>query len=541
MKIASPVIIHIGKILAFLAVPLFVYLFIVNSSLIVIGPAVTQYVPSDEETNFLTALSVYRGEGLYQNFSISYPPGRFLAQALFFRLTAPTIVSARIYMNLFAPLLFPTLLFFLAYRLLRILKLQFVPAYLLGWLTLLFDLTIVHSAQEVHILIASFLLVLLSIVPARQFFLGLLLGLIFLFRFEAGIIVTLSLLLTYRSLPSRHSTLGFSLVWLPVLLNLILHGTLSNFLYDTVILGLITQPRVMGQAIPPNALWYVFLSSLIALSGFALALATNHSKPLRVVAGVALLSYVSALGRSDEGHLWYALLWLPLLVSYGLTQLGRLRPLSTIFIGIALFLACYLIIIVKSPAFFLIFGSLSLICASRLARFSREIALAGLIVSLLVFHSFQYFTLRFQLPRYVGALAHPWTQITASDSIGGLDFPLSTLTTLSQIKSNITGVDPQLFIFPENTIYYEYFNLPRPTRYTYLTGERTAHTESQIISDLSSTANLYLLVFPAKAQERGGGVWEWIKTHTKIIYLTTYDNVPVQLRFRQMDQNLSLE
>lgn len=530
MKAIKPVIIHIFQILAFLAVPLLVYLFIVNSSLASIGSEVTHYIPSDEETNFLTAMSVYRGEGLYKNFSISYPPGRFIAQALFFRLTAPTVVSARIYMNLFAPLLFPTLLFFLTYRIIRILRLQFVPAYLLGWLALLLDLTLVHSAQEVHVLIAAFGLILLSSLRWRQFFLGLFLGLIFLFRFEAGIIVTLSLALAYRHLPTKQSIFGFLVVWLPVIINLLVYGTLFNFFYDTIILGLITQPRAMGQAIPPNDLWYVFLSTLIAVIGLSLSLAANHSKPFRVVAGVALLSYVSALGRSDEGHLWYALLWLPLLVSYALTRLGRVRIFLTLFIGIILFSISYLIIIVKSPAFFLLVASLSLIVAGRFARFSREIALAGIVTSLLVFHSFAYFTLRFQIPRYSGSLVHPWTQAASGGSIGGLDFPASTLSTLAQIKSNIVGIDPQLFIFPENTIYYEYFGLPRPTRYTYLIGERTAKTESDIIRDLESTPNLYILTFPDKARQRGGDVWEWIKQHTRVLYTNSIQFSPIELR-----------
>ncbi|MFH2019400.1 MAG: hypothetical protein ABII80_02205, partial [bacterium] len=254
MKAISNKIFPIIKILAFLAVPLFVYLFIVNSSMAVIGTGIETYVASDEETNFLTSLSVYRKEGLYKNFSISYPPGRFIAQALYFRLTSPTIVSARVYMNLFAPLLFPTLLFFLTYRLLRVLKLKFIPAYLLGWLALLFDLTLVHSAQEVHVIIAAFCLVLLSRFRARQLILGVLLGIIFLFRFEAGIIVTLSLLISHRTFPSFRAITGFSLIWLPVLLNLLFSRTLGNFFYDTIILGLLTQPRVMGQSIPDNAL-----------------------------------------------------------------------------------------------------------------------------------------------------------------------------------------------------------------------------------------------------------------------------------------------
>jgi len=528
MKIAKDKIIAIGKILSFLLVPLFVYLFIVNSSLTAVGPAVGVYVPSDEETNYLTALSVYRGEPLYQNFSISYPPGRFLAQALFFHLTTPSVISARIYMNLFAPLLFPTLLFFLTYRVLRVLKLTFFPAYLLGSLALLMDLTLVHSAQEVHALIAAFGLVLLSRFRPRQLVLGIFLGLIFLFRFEAGIIVSLALLCSYRCLPSRLSLLSFSLVWLPILFHLIFHGTIINFLYDTIILGLLTQPRVMGQAIPPNDLWYVFLSSLVLLFGLALSLWQHEEKPLRAIAGIALLSYVTALGRSDEGHLWYGLIWLPLLISYGVTQFSRPR-LSALLFGLAVTLFPFFLISVKSPAIFLLATAMLLALPWRFPRFSPHLAWGGIICALLIFHSFRYFSLRFQIPRYAGIIAHPWTQVPANNSIGGLNFPDPILTSLAEIKTHITGPDPYLFIFPENTLYYEYFHLPRPTRYLYLIGERTSRTEAEIIRDLSNTPNLYVLVFPEKALARGGDLWTWIQDNTNLLYSTTLQNKPVEL------------
>jgi len=528
MKIAKDKIIAIGKILSFLLVPLFVYLFIVNSSLTAVGPTVGVYVPSDEETNYLTALSVYRGEPLYQNFSISYPPGRFLAEALFFRLTAPTVISARIYMNLFAPLLFPTLLFFLTYRVLRKLQLTFFPAYLLGWFTLLLDLTLVHSAQEVHALIAAFMLILLFRFRARHLILGILLGLILLFRFEAGIIVTLAAFLAYRSLPSKLSLFGFALVWLPILVHLTFAGTLTNFLYDTVILGLLTQPKVMGQAIPPNDLWYVFLSSLVLLFGLALSLWQHEEKPLRAIAGIALLSYVTALGRSDEGHLWYGLIWLPLLISYGLIYITRPR-LTALLFGLGILLLCFFLISVKSPAVFLLLVAFLLWLPFRFPHFSHHLAWGGIICALLVFHSFRYFTLRFQLPRYTGSLAHPWTQISSQESIGGLGFPAPILTSLAEAKTYITGPDPSLFIFPENTLYYEYFHLPRPTRYLYLIGERTSRTEAEIIRDLSNTPNLYVLVFPEKALARGGDLWTWIQDNTNLLYSTTLQNKPVEL------------
>lgn len=530
MKLNKPAVIHILKILSFLLVPLFVYLCIVNSSIAAINPSVTNYAPSDEETNYLTALSVYRGEGLYQNFSISYPPGRFLAQALFFRLTGPTVISARIYMNLFAPLLFPTLLFLLTFILLRRLMLQFIPAYLLSWFAALLDITLVHSEQEVHVVMAAFLLVLISKLLLRDFLLGLLLGLIFLFRFEAGIIVTLSLLLSYRSLPKRQAIYGSLLVWAPVIINLLLHASLFNFLYDTLVLGLITQPRTMGQAIPPNALWFVFLSSLILVFSFSLSLWQRGDKHLKVIASVALLSFISALGRSDEGHLWYALLWLPLLISYAIAQLGRTRLLPTIYSGIVLYLASYLVITVKSPGIFLFIGSLALIIASRFAKYSRELIVGGLIAALLSFHSYKYFTLRLQIPHFVGSIASPWSYPISKDSIGGLNFPDSTLNTLAELKSHITGPNPSLFIFPENTIYYEYFDLPRPTRYLYLTGERTAYTESTIIADLESSPNLYILVFPDKAEQRGGEVWSWIEQHSRVVSRSSLQNNPIELR-----------
>ncbi|MFH2019007.1 MAG: hypothetical protein ABII80_00075, partial [bacterium] len=418
--------------------------------------------------------------------------------------------------------------------LLRVLKLKFIPAYLLGWLALLFDLTLVHSAQEVHVIIAAFCLVLLSRFRVRQLILGVLLGLIFLFRFEAGIIVTLSLLLSYRVLPPLRAIIGFSLVWLPVLLNLLFSRTLGNFLYDTIILGLLTQPRVMGQSIPDNALWLVFLATLLVLLAFSISLWQKGNKSLKVVAAISLLSYVTALGRSDEGHLWYALLWLPLVVSYALTifnlkVLRKIHFLPLLISGIFLFGLSYLIITIKQPSFFLVVVTLILFLSSRFRSYYREIALAGLFVALLVFHSFRYFTLRFQLPRYAGSFASPWTYSPSDNSIGGLIFPESTLATLSNLKSQISGTNPTLFIFPENTIYYEYFNLPRPTRYTYLIGERTARTETNIINDLEASPNLYILVFPEKAPQRGGDIWDWIQSNSEDIYSAPYQDTTVSL------------
>lgn len=501
--------IRIGKILAFLIVPLFVYLAIVNPSLSVITPVVEVYTPSDEETNYLTALSVYRGEGLYKNFSISYPPGRFIAQALYFRLTEPTVVSSRIYMNLFSPLLFPTLLFFLTYRL--------AGSYFLAWLALILDLTLVHSAQEVHVLIAAFLLVLLSKLKLKNYFLGLLLGLVFLFRLEAGIIVTLSLVLAYRTLPKCSAVLGFATIWIPVFANLIYHSSLTNFFYDTIVLGLITQPRVMGQAIPNNALWAVFLSTLIAILSFSLSLWQKGDKRIKVVAAVSLLSYVSALGRSDEGHLWYALLFLPLVFIVAITSLGKFRSGVALFLGVVLFSVSYLIITIKSPPFFLFIASILLLGSHYFRRYYKETIIGGALASLLVFHSLSYLSLRLQVPRFVPKLASPWRLSSSATSIGGLDFPADTLKDLASLKSRIEGGDPELFIFPDHTLYYEYFAIPRPTRYFYLSGERTLETEREIIASLSASENLYILVFPEKASDRGGEIWDWIKGNTRII------------------------
>ncbi|GEM_PF-2870034 len=532
-------------------VPIFIFLLVVNSSLTSIGRELENYAPSDEETNFLASLSVFRGEGLYENFSLVYPPGRFIAQALFFRVTEPTVISSRVYMNFFTPLFFPVLLFFLTYHSLKLIlrtsrPISAVLSYLGGWLVVLIDTLLVHSAQEVHVALGGYLLLLLwhtKLTSLKSFLLGISLGLIFLFRFESGLIILLSTFLSGAFLPLRGRVqpklyaVGLLSIWLPVLILISINGSFINFLYDTVVLGLIVQPRTMGQPIPANDLKLVFLSSLILLLGTTKAVFSisrdeeDQNIFLRTLSLTALLSYVAALGRSDEGHLWYGLIWLPLMLilSPVISNPFRKQHLrETTLASVVLLFLGVLIIYVKSPFVFLIISSIFLLSSFPKFRASSYF-LGGIIASLLVFRSVSYLSLRLALPTWRGKIARPFLQPPPKNQLAGLVFPEKTMQVLQEIKSLIPA-DSKLFIFPDRVIYYEFFPLPRVTRFVYLTGERTDRTEQSVISDLQNSPKLAIIYFPEKGRERGGEIDTWITQNTSSILNRSLDGELVELR-----------
>ena len=79
-----------------------------------INNTITSYQSDDTDANYFSALSVHRGNGLYKNASIVYPPGRFLAISGLFNIMGESIPTYGFYFNFFAPFLYPTFLYILS-------------------------------------------------------------------------------------------------------------------------------------------------------------------------------------------------------------------------------------------------------------------------------------------------------------------------------------------------------------------------------------------------------------------------------------------
>ncbi len=526
------------KKIAFLVFPIAVIFVMIGvygfsvSGISNIGNTVTSYESDDTDANYFAALSVYRGDGLYKNASIVYPPGRFLAISGLFNIMGASIPTYGFYFNFFAPFLYPTFLYILSFQIYS----KFISrksALIFALLPIVVDFTIIRTAQEVHAISLLFFIALLTpskSIKLKNFFLGLLFGLIPLFRIETAVFAFVAIAIA--QMPkfklqkiSILPILGFSVVWLPVLAFIIFKDSLYYFFHDLFYLGLIIQPKTMSHSIQIDHL-QLFTSMLIFLlsSGLALFIKTNN-KHIRAIAIFSVLSFASALSRSDLGHLWYGSIWMSFYIGHILISVKDIKKIFNkssippiLLLSVFFFLIGTFLIYLKTPGIFVLTVMFLFIIVTRLS-FKMNwvlIQVSGLIASLFIFHSISYLKLRYSPLAYNFILPNYEKKLFQDDNteIAGLKFPDEYIEVLQNIQSKIPADEKYLFIFPDHALYYEFFNQKNPTRYYYLTGERTEKTEEHMISQIEESNTKYFLVFPENAELRSGSAWEWIQKNT---------------------------
>jgi len=524
------------------------YIFAAGGGISNIDNIVTSYQPTDTDTNYLTALSYYRGEGLYKNASSIYPPGRILALSGLFNLFGASIPTGAFYFNFFPALFYPPLLFFLSFLIFSK-KNNNIVSLLFSTIAVWIDLTFIRTAQEIHVITVLFFVLFLTPFKwkrIKNLLLGVMFGLVFLFRIEAGIFLTLALFLpNLYSLNKirvpKYTLVGLFSVWLPILFILIRDSSVVNFFNDVVILGLIAQPKTMAQAIQPDHI-PLFTAILIFTISSGLALFLKIRKlPIQSFAIFSVLGFATALSRSDEGHLWYGASLISIYIAHILISSKQLIKFFnkdslikiTIFLVFFFFLGKSLIFL-KSPSIYLI---ASLLLFFLIPYFSKRIdwkviQIAGLIATLAMFHSISYIKLRYSplhphlgIPKYSSDFFKD-----DEDEIAGLIFPKKDIETLKKISFLIPKSEKYIYIFPNHFLYYEFFNQSNPTRYFYNNNERTDAIEKEIVANFKETNTKYYLIFSKQAKLKGGPVWKWIQLNTYTEQEFTLNDESVQLR-----------
>ena len=541
---------NIKTLFVFFFVAFLVYIFFVHAGFVAINNSVGEiYTPSDEEVNFINVQSTLKGEGLYKGFSIVYPPGRFLIQALLFKIFGATIPTTGIYFMLLPGIFFPTFLFFFSYKIFKKYRSSFFSL-LLAVITVLIFQFFIYSAQDVHVFAALFFIILLSKFKSENFkniILGILLGFVFLFRIEAGLLLSISIAISYIEKIKDYkklfpSLIGLSIVWIPMLLYIFFTGSLKNFFYDTLYLGLIIQPKIMSLPIPPRPVGLIFLSFLILIfsSSLSLFIKSKDQPEIKIFALFSVLSFVSALGRSDEGHLWYATVWLPFYITYSISQLidfkkhiKKSRLLYLIVpINLAVFAFGHYILKFKSAHIFMILTVVFFLVLMKLKKdYAFLILISGVLTSLLVFHSFSFLKIRFSgLPRIsINKSFTPGVFQPQGNEIAGLKFSKSYLEELKKINEGLDIKNKWLFIYPNHVIFYDYFRLENPTRYYYHTGETANEIQEEIIKDLEKTKTKNFIFFPDEKTNQKK-VRKWILDKTYIVQTYKLGNSKVELR-----------
>lgn len=552
----------------------------------------------DSDADYLVSLRVFQGKGLYSSFSILYPPGRFLLQGLLFHVWEPSFAVIFGSHALFTFVLFPLALLWVTFYffdlILSIFKVREVVKIFFSLssslLALVIYLDFFRSAQEVHVLSGILLLLLLiwrKVSRWKMFLLGALFGLVMLFRVDTGIVVLIAVcsilvpvVIGYFSRNSSYSesesarslkkhrllalqfnekemlyakligfsVLGFASIWFPVIFATLFNGSLFNLFYDTIVLGLLIQPKFMGLPIPQNELWLVWLATLIFITANGIAIMVDSKKcesivqrfGLQLFAVIAVLSYVAALGRADEPHLWYGLVWFPVLICYSIVRsvIGLLRKEKFSFItffSIAMLIYFYSLVIikVKSPILFLVSLPILLLGCKRFFNSVPAIVVAGGVTTLLVFHSISYLKLKFTPVSLPSAHGYSYTYVSSEENeIGGQSLVAEDQTMIEQIREDIPDNEEYLFIFPKNVLLGEYLKLKNPTRYIILMNERSDYTEREVIDQLEKTNTQYILNFPTQSELREGLVWEWIQKETIVIKEYQFSEEKAELRKR---------
>lgn len=547
---------HLQKIKAFfvfLIVLSIIYIFFVHTGLMNINNYVGEnYRSPDQEINFISALHMYNGEGLYKSINNVYPPGRFIALSIFFKALGVSVPASSFYFIFLPTLFFPTLLFFLSYLLFVKYKSKLFSL-ALATLTTLIYLFFIYSAQDVHVFAALFFIVLLSNFQSqiiKNIVLGILFGIVLLFRIEAGAFLLLSIVVTLYDKKKEINKLtpaflGFLTVWTPVLIFFIFTGSLRDFISDTLYPGLLAQPGLIDLPIPKN-LVYVFTALLIFLLSSALSLFVQFRSQtgIRIFALFSVLSFAGVLVRSDEGHLWYGLVWLPIYVSYAVSQLNNFKKiinskflLLAIPISITFFLIGHFIIKFKSSFIFLFIITIIFYLFTRKYKknYSFLILISGLTVTLIVFHSLSYVRLRFNGLPVVSFKNYFSANLFHSDvnEIHGLKFDTSDIHTLIKIKDELDFKNKWLFIYPDHTLLYEYFDLKNPTRYYYFAIRLTSEMETEIIKDLEKTQTNNFIFFPDKDINQRK-IKQWIMQNTKVDKVFMLGGERLELRKKQL-------
>lgn len=529
-----------------------IYIFFVHAGIATISNNIVPLsLSSDAEINYLTAVSMYRGEGWYEGFNNVYPPGRFILQAGLFRFLSPSVPTSTLYFNTFV-FFFSVALFFLCLKLFPYLTSKKYLPYLLATISTLLYLFFIQSAQEVHTVTSLFFIILLTKFKdthRKQILLGAILGCVFLFRIDAGILLVLSILvfLRFDRADIRNWTLGFLFIWGPILFILVFHGSLTNFIYDTVYYALIEQPKQLGLSLPAGPIGLLYYSICIFILSSSLSLAVHAKKlsdeirfPIQSFSLFSVLSFTAALGRSDEGHLWYGAIWVGLYCGYVLLLtlqakfiLKKLIIQTILLIPVFLLLGYLLIGYKQFIVFILVSLGVFLISKKIPKNYAVSILFAGLIASLIYFHSISFLRIRIFAPQPSLRPYPPFnTFVSGQGELAGLRLNNTTLKTLEAIQNALDPTSRWLFIYPDHALLYESFTLINPTRHDYQLSPTTQKVQEEIITDLERSGINNFIIFPESIQDKRS-VWHWIQKNTTIDSIFILDDANVEVRKRK--------
>lgn len=325
--------------------------------------------------------------------------------------------------------------------------------------------------------------------------------------------------------------LGAVAVLVPLLLYMSIFSNIKNFLYYTLYYSFVVQPKFMDLPFPSFA-YASLLYYLPFIMYFICFLVLYTNKKLGIAEGLLLsfgiLRLITAVGRSDIGHLLFSIPEVFIIVPYFVAQ-SRFSTLSGQTLrrwlpyGIVLMLCMYLathdgIALALSP-FIVLFAlcNRSAVPAARPALLHRNFPLYLALGSSLVL--FIYIL----TPTYIAVARGLKVEYFSNDQqvyrIGGVKTDEITYNQIRAVEHEVRPLHPNtIFAFPIQPFYYSLAE-HHASRFLTFEPQTTVAEQERTIQDLERTKPEVIIFDPLQAHGLSGSLWkisEYITTHYEI-------------------------
>lgn len=495
----------------------FLGLLVLNLPVLFNPAAIHGFTYGDPEVTGYIAYLVGNGAKLFQDFSMIYAPGRFIALAALNKSFGVefSIPLLSVYGSFIAGVLVPFGIYLASFMLLN--QKKSILRFFIALIPMLMYLLFLRSGQDVHAAILLFVAVYAFSKEKPNRYISVLAGFLWMligfFRIEAGIIAFIAVVATEfivhkkekNSLYLYGSYLFFQLCYF---LLIVFHGSLNNFFHDVVQLGIIAQPKLMKVLILP-ANYPLFEFFLLLNVAAALIAIVGEKKPFILLSLLSLLGYANALGRADFDHLYYGIvLAAPGIILAGVELVSRWKEYFTQKISLkvllfALLFVALAVLTVKKQSTYLLLGFVPLLILST-KMVKKQSALIALFILIVAFTSlirsqslFVFYAKRqFALPRIPSVSEYKQIPLYFSEvkkgNYGGFILSAENEKALGEMKKDLAG--NSLFIYPSHVTLYHALGKKPPIRYFYFNHEYTKRMEDETVQMLQNEKIEYVLV-----------------------------------------------
>jgi hypothetical protein len=488
----------------------------------------------DQSTFYTFAHNIAQGEVIYDDFIHFRTPGSYFLNALGIVLFGDSQSSVNLILTLEATVFYP-LCFFGAIFLLFWKSKWLTPLILLSAIGFAAFPPIIQLRSGLALLAVSFYVASGYWAMSRKkriFFAGLLSGVAFMFGQETGLmaVIAISASEIVLGINNRefkkllHTAVIFAIGGivgaLPLIIYSIFWSDFGAFLYYTLYYAFVLQPKFMDLPYPVFSrenIEYYLPFIIYGISYFILYASKWKYRYLAgVILGFAILRLITLLGRSDWGHLMFAIteMFVIIPVSYYLLFNTKFT-ISTLkkFIPYLIIVSALFVLSINYKSVFIVIVPIVILWSLRnnlpITRAKQSLYLPGIVLTvftlstlLIVFTTKEYFI---------------WTarlvvnEVTRDDSkhirIQGMKVDPVTYKEISEVKKVVEPLKPDtIFSYPIQPFYYSLAE-DHASRFMTFEPQTTVEEQQQAIADLRKNKPDVVILDPLQAQSLSGSLW----------------------------------